>query len=158
MEQQNNWPLRLQQALIKALEEACGSKWGYNVTNNWGLEADMVEEFDKMPVDRLSLVKREVTPEGIQMYVSVGSAITSLQEITNAVYQLLRAVGERFLVFLPMLDDEFLKYWFVVGTVTHGHIGEVIIPRGSVSHIDVSILDTTVSWEQYITKSPDAPS
>ncbi len=153
MEQTNNWPLRLQQALIKALEEACGGEWGYHITNNWRLEADLVEEFDKMPNESLRLLRRQVTSEGIQMYVSVGTTITSVQEITSAIYHLLRAVGEGFLVFLPMLDDDFLKYWFVIGTVTHGHIGEVMILRESIAHIDVSVLDTTVSWEQYITKN-----
>ncbi len=111
MEQTNNWPLRLQQALIKALEEACGGEWGYHITNNWRLEADLVEEFDKMPNESLRLLRRQVTSEGIQMYVSVGTTITSVQEITSAIYHLLRAVGEGFLVFLPMLDDNPWSHW-----------------------------------------------
>ena len=109
--------------------------------DNLGLEADLVEEFDKIPAGGLQLQKRSVTPHGIEIQATVGDALTSLQEVTKAVYDLLYSVGENFFLLLPILDSAALRYWFVIGSATHGHIGEVIIQRESIPHVDLSVLD-----------------
>jgi hypothetical protein len=87
------------------------------------------------------LQKRSVTLHGIEIQATVGDAITSLPEVTKAVYDLLYSVGENFFLLLPILDGEALRYWFVIGNATHGHIGEVIIQRESILQIDLSVLD-----------------
>jgi len=141
LQQDKNWALQLQQVLKTALESACGSDWGYHITNNWGLESDIVEAFDAMPIARLELQERSVTPHGIEIQATVGDTITSLPEVTKAVYDLLYSVGENFFLLLPILDSTALRYWFVIGSATHGHIGEVIIQRESIPQIDLSVLD-----------------
>lgn len=140
MQEEYNWTLRLQQALQKTFEETFGSEWGYHISNNWGFEADIVEEFDKMPTGSLQLEKHSVTSQGVEIFATVGEAVTSLPDISRAVFHLLYAVGENIFVVLPMLDKEALIYWFVIGTTTHGHIGEVIIRREGIRHIDLSML------------------
>jgi len=141
LQQNKDWSSRLRESLTKTLAEALGSSWGYHMPDNLGLEADLVEEFDKIPAGGLQLQKRSVTPHGIEIQATVGDAITSLQEVTKAVYDLLYSVGENFFLLLPILDSGALRYWFVIGSAAHGHIGEVIIQRESIPQIDLSVLD-----------------
>ncbi len=75
MQQNKDWSSRLRESLTKTLAEALGSSWGYHMPDNLGLEADLVEEFDKIPAGGLQLQKRSVTPHGIEIQAFViGSA------------------------------------------------------------------------------------
>ncbi|HLQ29046.1 MAG TPA: hypothetical protein VK140_07410 [Ktedonobacteraceae bacterium] len=142
MQEDENWALQLQQVLKTALESACGSDWGYHITNNWGLESDIVEAFDAMPIATLELQERSVTPHGLVIYATVGQGLTSLSEVTQAIFDLLSTVREELFLLLPLHDSETLKYWFVIGSASHGHIGEIIIRRESMPHIDLTISDS----------------
>lgn len=142
MQEDENWALHLQQVLKTALGSACGSGWGYHITNNWGLESDIVEAFDALPIATLELQERSVTPHGLVIYASVGQGLTSLPEVTQAIFDLLSPVREKLFLLLPLHDSKTLKYWFVIGSASHGHIGEIIIQRESMSHIDLTTLDS----------------
>ncbi len=106
MTQEDLWPFRLQRELLQALKNTSGVEWGYDEANNLGMEADFREAFDAMPGERLRLQHMEVTEKGIEIQVTVGAELTSLPEISKAMYELLYAVGENLFLVVLLLDDE----------------------------------------------------
>ena len=142
MQEDENWAQHLQQVLKIALANACGSDWGYNATNNWGLESDLVEAFDALPDATLQLQKRAITPHGLAIHTTIGLGLTSLSEVTQSIFDLLLTVREQVFLLLPLFDSQTIRYWFVIGSASHGHIGEIIIQRESMSHIDLTTLDS----------------
>ena len=144
METQNNRMVYLQEALSKTLEGCFESNWADDIQNNWGFVIDLEAIAGMAQNDVLRVLDRSVDVKGIEIYVAISDAITSLAEITHAVYHLLSLAAESFLVILPKHDGEALRYWFATGTATHGHRGEIIIQRASMQHIDLSALDTKV--------------
>ena len=91
----------------------------------------------------LEIQKKVVHAQGIEIQVIPQKSLTSLQEITKAVYDLLFAEREEIFIILPLHDANVLRYWFVTGFASHGHIGEVIILRKNIPEIDLSELDAT---------------
>jgi hypothetical protein len=57
--------------------------------------------------DVLRVLDRSVDVKGIEIYVAVNDTITSLAEITHAVYHFLGLTAEGFLIILPKHDKEF---------------------------------------------------
>ena len=150
-----DWHVRMQEAVIQTFKDVNGDTWGYDPGNNAVLGIDMLEELEKMPEHGLRLLKRQVTSSGIEMYLSVEEALTSLPEIASAIHTLLYEVSEQFLIVIPYLDEEALRFWFATGSRTHGHTGAVIILREYLSHIDVSsmeidpqAIDDALAWKK----------
>ena len=150
-----HWHVRMRQALIQTFKDVNGDGWGYDPGNNAALVIDMVEEFEKMSGNGLQLQKRQVMPYGIEVYVTIGDVLTSLPEIFEAIYALLHEVREQFIAVIPILDNEALRYWFAIGSRTHGNIGEIIILRENLSHIDISsmeidpkAIDDLLAWKK----------
>jgi hypothetical protein len=141
LEQHKDWPSLFRTAILKAIGEAFGKEWGYNVSDNLGLLAELTYEFDDLPEKSIQLLHRSVDSSGIKISAAVGEAITSVGEITQVVKRLLEAVSETLFTFLPKYDGETLSYWFLTGESLHGHIGEISFKRENMPHIDLSVVE-----------------
>jgi hypothetical protein len=141
LEQHKDWPLLFQTAILKAIGEAFGKEWGYNVSDNLGLLAELTYEFEDLPEKSIQLLHRSVDSGGIKISAAVGEAITSVGEITQIVKRLLEPVCETLFTLLPLYDGETLSYWFVTGVLLHGHIGEIRFKREDMPHIDLSVVE-----------------
>jgi len=129
LSQAKDWSPGLRAAFEKALQEYFGSTWGYDIQENGAMVADRAAMLRMPGHHMLSITKSLVHAQGIELSMTVGDSIRSLSDLSKAVYDVLGAVGERLLVILPLFDNVALRYWFVIGSKTHGHIGEIIIPR-----------------------------
>jgi hypothetical protein len=107
LEQHKDWPSLFQATVLKAIGEAFGKEWGYNVSDNLGLLAELTYEFDDLPEKSIQLLHRSVDSSGIKISAAVGEAITSVGEITQVVKRLLEAVSETLFTFLPTYDSRF---------------------------------------------------
>ena len=130
-----------QKAVIHTVEQYCSGTWGRDIRENWGFTIDLKAIADKQSSDELQILDQSVTTYGVEIHATVGDTVASVAEITHAVYHLLGLVAEGFLVILPMHSDEALRYWFMTGYESHGHLGEVIIERKEIQHISVPALD-----------------
>lgn len=139
MSQEKDWSLGLRAAFEQALKEYFGSTWGYDIQEDGGMVADIAAMLRMPSHHMLSITKSLVHAQGIELSMTVGESIRSLSDLSKAVYDVLGAVGERLLVVLPICDNVALRYWFVIGSKTHGHIGEIIVPRENMKHIDLPV-------------------
>ncbi len=137
----NNWTTRLQETILQTVEECFDSSWGRDIQNNWGFAIDLQAIIDAQGSNELHILDRLVSKNGIAITATVANANALLAEITHAVYQLLEQVAEGFLVIVPVQSADALRYWFMTGYATHGHIGEVIIQRKDIPHIDLSMFN-----------------
>jgi hypothetical protein len=141
LEQHKDWPSLFQTAIFKAIGEAFGKEWGYNVSDNLGLLAELTYVFEDLPQDSLRLLNRVVDANGLKISAAVGRAITSVPELTKVVNHLLEPVCETLFILLPTYDGETLSYWFVTGSGLHGHIGEICFKREDIAHLDLSFVE-----------------
>lgn len=139
MSQEKDWSLGLRATFEQALQEYFGSTWGYDAQENGAMVADIAAMLRMPSHHMLSITNSLVHAQGIELSMTVGGSIRSLSDLSKAVYDVLGAVGERLLVVLPIVDNVALRYWFVIGSKTHGHIGEIIIPRENMKHIDLPV-------------------
>src|SRR5260370_35067076 len=58
------------------------------------------------------------------------------EELSRAFEPCLR---EELFLLLPLHDSETLKYWFVIGSASHGHIGEIIIRCENIAHMNLTL-------------------
>ena len=135
------WALNLQGALLKTLKECFGNTWGYDHQNNWGFVYDLEAMADMPDKTVLQIEERSVHAQGIEVRATVSKDIASISELTKAIHDLFTSVAESFLIILPLLDSEALRYWFATGSASHGHIGVVIIKREDIQHLDLSALE-----------------
>ncbi len=145
MQLENNLFPHLQEAVVKTVAQCCHDTWGYDIQDNGGFALDLRAIADMQNSHELHILYWSVTTNGVEIQVSVDDAVTSLAEVKHAVYRLLGLVAEEFLVILPRHSHEALRYWFMTGSATHGHLGEIIIQRQNVSHVDLSGLDHLLS-------------
>lgn len=150
-----DWHVRMREAIIQTFKVVNGDDWGHDPANNAVFGIDLLDELEKRPDAGLHLLKRQVMPSGLEMYLSIDETLTSLPAIADAVNVLLYEAREQFLIVIPYLDEEALRFWFATGSRTHGHIGEVIILREYLLHIDVSnmeidpqIIDDALAWKK----------
>ncbi len=141
MLQYDDWSSLLIASVIKTLQELGGSTWGYVIQENWGFVYDLEAAIENMADSSIQVLQRTVDDSGIKISATVGADITELTEVTQLVCNLLTPVGELLLVFLAIYDEEALRYWFVIGTPSHGHIGEIRIERDSIPQIELPKLN-----------------
>lgn len=91
--------------------------------------ADMLGGIDVLRVDR--------TESFTKIYATViDPDLTSERDIRLLASDVLRRVDEDFLVFMPLHDETYFRFWYMTGTDTHGHEGIVIIKRADISAIE----------------------
>lgn len=146
MQKKNQWATHQRDEILAVLKKTNRANWGYDLQDNWGLVFDL-EAMMGMPDYRtLKMKRRIVDARGIEIYATVEAEISSLSEVKEAVYKLLAFEAEDILIILPFLDQETIRYWFVTGDNSHGHIGEIIIRREDIPQIDLSEVDEL--WQQ----------
>ncbi len=132
------WASQLRDEIIQLLKRLGGADWGYNQQENWGFVSDILALADMPEYHKLRMKQRTIDAGGILIDAAVADEVTSFPEIRRAVCNLLSAEGEDLFIVLPFLDQESLRYWFVVGDRGHGHIGEIVIRREDLAHLDLS--------------------
>ncbi len=50
-------------------------------------------------------------------------------------HQVLSHVDEDFCIFIPLHNEEALRFWYITGTASHGHEGMVIIKRADIPQV-----------------------
>jgi hypothetical protein len=141
LQKENTGMTRLQETIVQTVEQCFDSSWGRDIQNNWGFVIDLQAITDAQGSNELRILDRFVNNNGIAIYVTVSDTRASLADITHVIYRLLERVAEGFLVIMPLQSQDALRFWFMTGYETHGHIGEVIIRYKDISHIELSRLD-----------------
>lgn len=134
------WSLLAQEKILEALRELNGPTWGYDRSENLGFVADLDALTSMSQYEHLKLQKKVISAQGIELQITPEKTISSLSALTEAIHLLLNALDEDLFILLPLLDTNALTYWFVVGTTTHGHIGQIVLQRTDLSHIDLSTM------------------
>ncbi len=143
MDKENNWTRQLQDALKRVSSELFRNSWHYDSANDRGFSAEICWFAEMEENAALQIVETSIHEQQLKVYATVDKSITSVAEVQRLVHRVLSLINEDFFLFVPVHDAEALRFWFMAGTANHGHTGEVVIKREHISHVDVSVLDTS---------------
>ncbi len=110
-------------------------QWGRKRSDN---EIMAMEIRNAMEVreESFHFLKKTVTDQGFEIRARIGPAIKSWSDLRHALYDIIAAVAETFMLIQCTVDETSLNYWLVTGSFAgssaHGHIGTIRIEKEDV--------------------------
>jgi hypothetical protein len=134
--EEDSWPVQLQQALKEAVHTFFHEQWPtIDDGSDKGFIADFIDTADMLGSIEVLSVNR--TDAVTRIYATpIDEEVKSIRDIHNYVHHILSLVDEKFFVFLPLHDEETLRFWYLTGTDSHGHEGMIIINRADAPYIE----------------------
>ncbi len=135
MTEENMWPTELHQALQQTIQTFFQSMWtGYDEGSEKGFIADFHDTADMLK--RLDILRIDRSEKITKFYATVTDPeVKSVGEIHSLVHHIVSLVDEDFCIFMPLHNEETLRFWYMTGTASHGHEGIVIINRADIPQV-----------------------
>jgi len=133
--EQNMWPIELQQALQQTIHAVFQSMWTlYDEGSEKGFIADFHDTADMLK--SIEILRIDRSEKITKFYATVSDPkVKSVGEIQTLVHHIVSLVDEDFCIFMPLHDEEALRFWYMTGTASHGHEGMVIIKKADIPQV-----------------------
>jgi len=131
----DTWAERLQRTLKEVIYAFFQQKWHLvDDGSEKGFSIDFLDVVDMLK--GIEVLRVDRTEPMTKIYATViDPDVNSVRGVHTLVHQVLSHVDEDFCIFIPLHNEEALRFWYITGTASHGHEGMVIIKRADIPQV-----------------------